>query len=146
MLGVLLFKITDRSKERKLIGWGVIWMTVITRTLWGFFFLICLCWFPATGALAFCQEKPSDKAGDSKGKSQSKAKLPALYSKLGLSSDQARKLLEIQAKYQEEIQQLQRKMTALKGDMKREILETLGPEQRARLEELQKAARAKDKD
>lgn len=127
-------------------GWGVIEMTVQSGTLSGLFLLTCVFWFPGMERTAFSQDKAGEKAGESNAKAAAKAKLPALYSRLGLSSDQTRKVLEIQAKYLEEIQQLQRKMSALKEDMRQEMLQALGPEQRARLEELQKTARAKDKD
>lgn len=121
-------------------------MTVISRPFLSLTVLPCLWGFLGMDAIATGQEKVAGKVAEAAGKTQAKAKLPALYSRLGLSTEQTRKVLEIQTRYQNEIQQLQRKMTALKGDMKKEMLETLGPEQRARLEELQKMDRTRDKD
>lgn len=80
------------------------------------------------------------------GSSKSKTKLPTHFSKLGLSADQTKAVLQIQARYQEEIRQLNRKMAELKKSMKTELNEVLGPEQKSRLEELQKSAKATEKD
>ncbi len=111
------------------------------------FLLVLLLWgLPEWGSHANCQEKAAEKALKPDGKQDGKGKLPSLYSRLGLSSEQTKKVIEIQARYQNEIQQLQTRMTALKSDMKKEMLEALSQEQRARLDELQKMTKARGKD
>jgi hypothetical protein len=63
-----------------------------------------------------------------------------------LSADQIKSILEIQAKYQAEMKELTEKLAVAKSSMKKELLGILGPDQIARLEDLQKSTKSKDKD
>jgi hypothetical protein len=78
--------------------------------------------------------------------SKPSSRLPTHFSRLGLSADQTKAVLQIQARFQEEMRQLNKKLADLKNGMKKELLEVLGPEQKSRLEELRKSAKASEKD
>jgi hypothetical protein len=112
----------------------------------GLIFVLGVIFFPI---ISKPQEKipQVDKGGLVKDESsKSKSKLPTHFSRLGLSADQTKAILQIQARYQEEIRQLNKKMSDLKNGMKKDLMEILGPEQKSRLEELRKSAKATEKD
>ncbi len=63
-------------------------------------------------------------------------KLPAYYSKLGLSDEQKKKMQEIQSEYLPKIQELEDQIKALRKKERTAIEEVLTDSQRARLREL----------
>ena len=74
-------------------------------------------------------------------------KLPAYYSRLGLSDDQKKKVQQIQGEYQPKIQELENQIKELKKKERLAVEEVLTDAQRARLREilLEKAPAERDK-
>ncbi len=111
----------------------------LALSLAGFLPLVSLAFPPSL------QEPEKGNRGSVEG-AKGKSKLPTHFSKIGLSADQIKSILEIQAKYQAEMKELTEKLAVAKSSMKKELLGILGPDQIARLEDLQKSAKSKDKD
>jgi hypothetical protein len=72
-------------------------------------------------------------------------KLPANYSKLGLTDKQKREIYKRRAAYSLKIEELQQKITALRAQEKAELENILTEAQKARLRELQSGAAGKEK-
>lgn len=73
-----------------------------------------------------------------------KARLPRNYSKLGLSDKQKKKIYQVQAKYEVQIEKLSQQIAALKAKEKAEVEGVLTAAQKSRLRELMGGAGAKE--
>jgi hypothetical protein len=73
----------------------------------------------------------SEKGGDGKvsKKASSGDRLPANYTKIGLSDDQRKKIYEVQNKYESQIDALEKQIADLKAKQKAEVDGVLTPEQ-----------------
>jgi translation initiation factor 2B subunit (eIF-2B alpha/beta/delta family) len=74
-----------------------------------------------------------------------KGKLPANYSKLGLTDEQKQAVYKAQAKYAEKIDKLKAEIKALQAEEKKDVEAVLTPEQKKRLVELLTGAKEPDK-
>lgn len=102
---------------------------------------------------AWSQDSKSSKSGSTKTDSKAdttkeregKARgvLPQYYRQIGLSEEQRQKVYKIQNEYSDKIDDLEKKIDALKAERNSRYLKELTKAQRDRLEELKKA---KDKD
>jgi hypothetical protein len=73
-----------------------------------------------------------------------KARLPAYYSKLGLSAKQKKDIYLIQAKYASKIEALQEQIATLKAKQKTDLENVLTAGQKALLREMRGSSKEKD--
>jgi hypothetical protein len=86
-----------------------------------------------------------DKKGDSKDPIVVTKRLPANFSKLGLTDKQKKEIYRIRGKYAVRLEELQQKLAALKDQEKAEVEKVLTEAQKARLRELQSGGAGKEK-
>ena len=86
-----------------------------------------------------------DKKDDSKEPIVVSRRLPANYSKLGLTDKQKREIYKLRAAYSLKIEELQQQIAALKEREKADLENVLTEAQKARLKELQSGAAGKEK-
>ena len=94
------------------------------------------------GSLLVAQEKKAEIKAPAAAK-KSVNRLPNNYAKLGISEDQKKKILEIQAGYDPQIAALDAQLKALKDKEKSEVEAVLTPEQLKQLETIKAESKKK---
>lgn len=97
------------------------------------------------GSLLVAQEKKAETKAPAAAK-KSVNRLPNNYAKLGISEDQKKKILEIQAGYDPQIAALNAQLKALKDKEQVEVEAVLTPEQLKQLETIKAEAKKKSDD
>ena len=82
-------------------------------------------------------------AGTTAARKKPSGRLPRYFGKLGVSDEQRTKIYELQAKYAEQIEALEKELAALKDKRDGEIAGVLTAGQKTRLTELREAASRK---
>jgi hypothetical protein len=93
--------------------------------------------FVATTGLSGQEPKPQDpKTKDVKPDMRFKGQLPSYWGMIGLTDDQREKVYALQAKYNQDIDKLEKQIKDMKEKMSKERFEVLSAEQKTALEDI----------